>query len=186
MPLSEPSPRQPLHTRKLTFEGYLRDDGLFDIEGHLVDTKPFDFENTDRGGWIRQGESLHEMRIRVTIDKEMRIQAAEAETEWSPFNTCPGGADTFSKLAGVQIGPGWNRKVRELIGGVNGCTHITEMLAQLATTAYQAMYSVRREEDRNREVTEKPPIIDTCHALRSDGPIVLRQWPQFYDGPDAD
>ena len=37
MPLSAPvSPRQRLHSRQVTYEGWQRDDGLFDIEGLLI------------------------------------------------------------------------------------------------------------------------------------------------------
>ena len=44
MPLSLPAvPRQPLHRRTISIRGYKREDGLFDVEGHLHDTKDFDF-----------------------------------------------------------------------------------------------------------------------------------------------
>ena len=65
MPLSKPSKRKLLHTRKVTCEGYLRDDGLMDIEGHLVDTKSYDFPNNDRGGHIPAGEPLHGISARI-------------------------------------------------------------------------------------------------------------------------
>lgn len=52
---------------------------------------------------------------------------------------------TFSRLVQEKIGPGWNNRVKELLGKTKGCTHITEMLAQLATTAFQSMYSHRRQ-----------------------------------------
>ena len=52
MPLSNPAPRKPMHTRTVECRGYLRDDGRWDIEGHLIDTKPFDIPNEDRGGEI--------------------------------------------------------------------------------------------------------------------------------------
>ena len=39
-----PVPRQRLHQRSITYEGYRRDDGLFDIDAHLVDAKDHDFE----------------------------------------------------------------------------------------------------------------------------------------------
>ena len=31
--------REPLHRRSIEIHGYKRDDGLYDVEGHLVDTK---------------------------------------------------------------------------------------------------------------------------------------------------
>ena len=44
-PLSRPkSPRERLHTRAVTYDGFRRSDGLFDIEAHLVDVKDHDFE----------------------------------------------------------------------------------------------------------------------------------------------
>jgi hypothetical protein len=28
--------------------------------------------------------------------------------------------------------------------------------------------------------------MDTCHAFRSDGPLALKLWPQYYTGPADD
>ena len=52
MPLSQPAERELTHTRVVTCRGFQRSDGLFDIEGRIVDTKPYRFRNRDRGGWI--------------------------------------------------------------------------------------------------------------------------------------
>ena len=35
-----PVPRKPLHLRRISCEGFQRDDGLIDLEGLLIDTKP--------------------------------------------------------------------------------------------------------------------------------------------------
>src|SRR5271163_798275 len=80
MPLTPPAPREELHTRAITLRGYRRQDGLFDIEARLVDTKPFAMPNQDRGH-IRAGEPLHEMWMRLTIDETMQIVACEAATD---------------------------------------------------------------------------------------------------------
>ncbi|MES9971245.1 MAG: DUF2889 domain-containing protein [Candidatus Thiodiazotropha sp.] len=186
MPLSPAVTRKPLHTRKLTLQGYLRDDNLLDIEGHLVDTKPFDIPNTDRGGQIRAGESLHEMWIRLTLDMEFKIIAAEAVTDWAPYDHCQGGTRTFPNLVGQQIGPGWNRRVKSILGGTKGCTHISEMLAQMATTAFQTLNSLKDPGKPHEENQEKPVILDTCFALASDGPVVEREWPEFYLADDEE
>src|SRR3970282_2145791 len=39
MPLPNPAPRRLMHTRAIECTGYERDDGLWDIEAHLTDTK---------------------------------------------------------------------------------------------------------------------------------------------------
>ena len=41
MPLSAPAPRHFMHNRAIECRGYQREDGLWDIEGHLVDTKTY-------------------------------------------------------------------------------------------------------------------------------------------------
>ena len=41
MPLSTSAPRQLMHNRAIECRGYQREDGLWDIEGHLVDTKTY-------------------------------------------------------------------------------------------------------------------------------------------------
>ena len=44
MPLSSVAvDRSRLHVRAVTYEGYRRDDDLFDIEGHLTDVKDHDY-----------------------------------------------------------------------------------------------------------------------------------------------
>ncbi|HEY5307719.1 MAG TPA: DUF2889 domain-containing protein, partial [Casimicrobiaceae bacterium] len=45
MPLSTPVvTRERLHRRAITYDGFRRADGLFDIEAHIVDAKDHDFE----------------------------------------------------------------------------------------------------------------------------------------------
>ena len=107
MALSRPAPRRHIHTRKITCEGFQRDDGLWDIEATITDRKTYSFENIDRGG-IAAGEPIHHMIVRITIDDSMEIIAAEAETVGSPFGICVGGAPAVAGLKGLKIGPGWN------------------------------------------------------------------------------
>lgn len=190
MPLSEPAARKPLHTRKIEMTGYIRDDGLWDIEGRLVDTKAYDYETTWLGE-VKAGTPVHEMWVRLTVDDDMRIRASEASFEHHPFPTCPGSTPNFAGLDGIRIGPGWMREVRRRVGGTKGCTHIIEMLAQVGTTAYQTFVAKRRvkgedHEDKMRDQTGRPFMIDSCHAMASDGPVVQRSWPKWYKAPKDD
>ena len=180
MPLPKPAPRKLAHTRTVTCRGYQRDDGLWDIEGHLQDTKPFSFPHQARGGAIEAGEPIHEMWIRITIDSEFTVHDAIAVTDWSPYQVCPAATDGFRQLVGLQIGPGWTRNVKDRLGGIKGCTHLTELLGPVATTAFQTLWPFREAQERTNTHRKRPPIIDTCHALRSDGAVVASQWPQFH------
>jgi hypothetical protein len=191
MPLSAPAPREHIHTRHVTCEGYRREDGLWDIEGHLVDTKTYAFSNNERGE-IEPGVPVHEMRIRLTIDDTFEIRAVEAVTEHSPFSVCREIAPNFERLVGLTIGAGWRRAVAARVGGVEGCTHIVELLGPVATTAFQTIMPLREREraKRQREAgsaaktgeRKRPRLLNTCHAFREDGPKTKEFWPDFYTG----
>src|SRR3546814_3581506 len=94
MPLSPPRPREHLHTRNIECHGYRRDDGLWDIEGHIVDTKSYDFPNEARGE-IKSGTPVHDIWIRLTIAGEYRIHDVEAVTDAGAYRGCGGIASDF-------------------------------------------------------------------------------------------
>ena len=126
--LSAPVVRRPLHTRRVQCQGFVRDDGLFDIEGEITDTKAYPFENHHRGV-VGVGEPIHHMRVRITVDSDLTIVAAEAVSLDTPYQVCPLAALNFKRLAGIRIGPGYMRKVKERYGRAQGCTHILEMMS---------------------------------------------------------
>ena len=185
MPLSAAAPRKLLHTRTVTCHGYQRDDGLWDIEGHLVDVKTYAFAN-DHRGTVKAGEPVHEMWLRLSIDDDMTIHAAEASTEYAPYAMCPNITHRFAEMKGLRIGPGFHRAVHRIVGGAKGCTHLVELLRPLATTAFQTLVAKRRKAEADPDAAPKRPIfLNTCHAHASDSPEVKRRWPAFYTGPDG-
>ena len=187
MPLSKPAEREHIHTREIECTGYRRTDGLWDIEGHLTDVKTYTFSNSERGD-VPPGEPVHEMWIRLTVDDDLKIHDVEAVTDFSPFGMCKEIGVNFERLAGVSIGPGWRRAVRDRVGGIKGCTHIVELLGPVATTAFQTVYPLKsRDNPEGPAAADRPPrLLNTCHAFRSDGPKVKELWPAHYNGPDQD
>jgi len=51
----------------------------------------------------------------------------------------------------------------------------------MAATAWQTVGPAREKRAQAADAGTKPPLLDTCHALRSDGPVVARDWPEFHD-----
>ena len=127
MPLPEPAPRRLLHNRTIICEGFERDDGLWDIDAHLTDVKTYGFESRHRGS-VEPGEPIHGMWLRLTLDEDFLVHGVEAAMDYTPFGICNTIAPSHVKLIGERIGPGWNRRVRELLGGTQGCAHMREML----------------------------------------------------------
>ena len=187
MPLSTPAERDLLHLRDIQLRGYHRADGLFDIEAHLVDTKAQPFENDNRGV-MQPGEPLHGMWLRLTVREDMEIVACEAASDFTPYGICPGAAPNFARLAGLRIGPGFNRAVQERVGGVEGCTHLRELLGQMATVAFQTLYPIRarREREETAQILaeggtpatrRRPAMLGSCLAYAPDSPVSLARWP---------
>ena len=177
MPLTAPAaPRHPLHHRNIRVRGYKRDDGLFDIEGHLDDTKDVEFKLAT--GQRKAGEPIHSMWLRLTIDQTLTIVDAEAASDAMPYvGYCDRITPDYKKLIGVAIRPGFANRVKQLLGGTSGCTHITDLVGVVATTAFQTMAGQGLETPGSR-----PFQLDRCHALAVTGPAVARYYPQWYKG----
>ena len=145
--LSPAVPREAVHKRQINCNGFVRADGLYDIEAELTDHKTYDFPSDFRGT-VTPDLAVHHMVLRITIDRNRVIQHAEAITITGPYAICPTANAVFDNLVGLQIGPGWRRKVQAAIGGRHGCTHITELLGPVATIAYQTLYGEEARQKR--------------------------------------
>ena len=166
--------RELVHNRQITLNGYVRIDGLFDIEAELTDHKTYSFPSDFRGE-VTPDLPVHHMIVRVTITKERIITAAEAITVTGPYAVCPKANEVFRELVGLQIGPGWRRKVQAAIGGRHGCTHITELLGPVATVAYQTLYGHDARESRKKKQfsdadkkNERSHLINSCVGYADD------------------
>ena len=180
LPVSEVE-RELTHTRRIRYEGYKRADGLWDIEAHLNDVKNHDYRL--KTGVRRAGQPIHDMWLRVTIDRHMKIVDAAASSDAVPY---PGGCETiapaYRKLVGLSLVKDFRQNVREALGGVRGCTHITEMLGGLPTAAIQTFAGEMPEE---REGGGKPFQLDQCHALETSTETVRKWYPKWYKGKAA-
>lgn len=177
------STRKAIHTRRIACTGYERDDGLWDIECELTDVRGLPLQL--QKGILAPGEPLHAMRLVMTVDDAMVIKSFETRTEAAPTVVCPEINRAYDALAGLVIGPGFLAQVRKLFAGVKGCTHLTEMIGPMATTAVQTQWAVRNHRDAQNGTDEawqakRPWILDSCHAYRQNGEIVKVEWPQYY------
>jgi hypothetical protein len=183
--LPEAAPRRPIHTRRITFEGFLRDDGLWDIDCELSDTKAIEVRMPERGV-LPPGEPIHLLRVRLTVDDGFTVRAVQAASTKVPWNECHGASDEpMRKLVGLTMGPGWRQKIDGAIGGTAGCTHLRELVFNAATAAFQ-MIPHYREVERGGERahaadSDKPPFyMGKCWAWRFDGPVVQQHAPRFF------
>jgi len=180
MPLKPAAGRKHLHTRRITCEGFIRDDGLWDIDARLIDTKSARFENRLGGRTVEAEQPIHDMLLRVTLDLNLVIQDIDTASDSHPFSACSTGPVPMQNLIGLQISGGFMRQVRERVGVTHGCTHLIEMMSYIATTAFQTMNPTWEEIALKNPAREKPHYLDSCVALRGDGEVIRRSWPEFY------
>ena len=178
MPLPpSPNPRQRLHLRSIAYEGFMRADGLFDIDAHLVDAKDHDFELTS--GMRPAREAVHDMWARVTIDRAFVICGIEVRTDAMPYpDACNRVEPGYSRLIGASLVQGFRKRLHDDMGGVRGCTHITELLGALPTAAVQMFAGLQREDTGDG----KPFQLDHCHALETTTDTVRTYYPKWYRG----
>ena len=193
MPLSEPqSGRQHLHTRDIKMDAFLREDGLWDIEGRVVDTKAYSYKSAARGE-VKAGEPVHDMNIRMTLNDHFEVVDIEVRMDAFPFSICNEVEPNFQDLIGLKVGAGWMKRVREKVGGKHGCTHVVELFGPMATVAFQAipthMRLMREKEGANMDKPadssnpkRKPHALGGCHSWAYDSPVVKELLPEWYQG----
>lgn len=179
MALPPPSvARQPLHRRAVQVDAFQREDGLFELEARLTDTKSYPVEIL---GTAREpGDPVHDMVLRITLDDRYTIVAAVADSISVPIpGTCDVIGPRYERLVGLNLLRGFRKAVHDRLGRTQGCTHLTELTAVLPTAALQAFAHLTRHASQT-DPSEPPFFIGHCHAYDRSGEVVRRHYPQWF------
>ena len=176
--------RKHVHTRTITCTGYERADNAWEVEGWITDIKTYGVDSPERIH-VPAGEPMHGMGMRMTVGTDLTISDAVAVQDYSPYRICHTITPSFRKLIGLSLKKGFRKSVRDLLGGNKGCVHLVDILGPMATTLFQTTTKRRikqLEDAKDRGEKVKPHVINTCHAWSAEGPIVKRDFPDFYTG----
>ncbi|MEO6353705.1 MAG: DUF2889 domain-containing protein [Oxalobacteraceae bacterium] len=189
MPLSPPFvQRKRKHTRAIQIEAFAREDGLWDLDACITDVKTSD---VPLASGVRPANTpIHELWLRVTIDTKFNIVAAEAVSDAVPY---PGYCNTigsdYRKMVGLNLLSGFRHQLKQILSGMHGCTHLTELAQILPTAAVQAFAGEvlgTGDGDEADLQSDKPFQLDRCHALRTDGAAVAKYYPRWASTEPAD
>ncbi len=180
MPLSPPAPRTLAHTRRVTYHGFQRTDGLWDIEGELLDSKPHPTESLTGGPERPANAPVHSMRIRATVDLDLVVHAIEVSMDAFPLGDCPKARLSMQAMVGCSMTSGWRNAIQANLGGVASCTHLRELLNNMATAAFQTLSHAIHETALADAV---PPYLGQCTGWDRSGEGVRVHHPQFYKQP---
>ena len=166
-----------IHTRRYEARVYQISDDELLVRGAVSDMKPPGLYVVDDP----EPMEIHQMQLelRVAIPK-LKITSAKVVFETHPNSKCPIIANDYTKLVGLSIARGFTRKIRDLFGGPNGCTHTNALLQAMAPAVVQSMWSVSVRNGRLGEGSEAASspearerriasTLNTCHIWAEDG-----------------
>ena len=178
LPTAAPS-RQLKHTRSIVVQVYSRGDGLWEVDAELSDTKTRDAPLA--GGVRPAGAPIHDMLLRLVVDERFNVIESGAQTRAMPYpGHCDDFGDAYGRLVGLNLLKGFRQDVLQRLGGVRGCTHLTELSQVLPTAVVQAFAGAVIDTRGDSPAGRQPFQIDRCHALRSDGPAVRAFYPRWF------
>lgn len=183
--MSTDNDRKLIHTRQIVCRAFRLNSGLMEIEATVTDEKGQAVPFRSRPP-VKAGEFMHRMSLSLTIDDDYLIRDVRVHTETAPWPMCGGTDEAYRGLIGLRIGAGFSEKVRDILGGVQGCTHVTELVRQAANAYMQASWPDRiarqiaiDPDPRNWTGKNRPAFINKCHAWRQEGDTVRQEYPEF-------
>ena len=161
-----------VHTRKIAIKTFDLDDHRILVEGELEDTRrpSSSPEESETGPFL-----VHHLVARIWVQgPDLTISAVDAEMKRIPRQSCPEVLPAVQKLVGLKIITGFTQKVKDLIGSVKGCSHLTNLFLTLGPAAVQGYWAAygRRPGARSLDNPAISRVIDSCHVWRKDGPYV--------------
>ncbi len=119
----------------------------------------------------------HSFHAELLIDAETCvIEGASGVMSRRPYQTyCPRALDNVSKLKGLVIAPGVNRKIIELVGRRQGCVHLVEVFQ--AAVGFAATLLIGRHSGLENEYVGSeeehrqkwmPILRNSCQVFRVD------------------
>jgi hypothetical protein len=168
----------PVHQRTIEVKSYALEDGRLIVEGWLRDDRYVNGYGWD--GRERPGGVVHWIGARLLIGGwPITIEAAEAEMVKTPHELCPTTVDTIERLVGVHITSGYTDHVKRLLGGTEGCIHLSHLVAAMGSAAVHGYWTQHTREKRPlpNSLDEMPGlavVIDSCRLWKKNGPLVNR------------
>ncbi len=147
------------------------------VEGELIDDRLAD--TYFLSGEKHPAGPIHHFVIRILLRiEDMVIEEIEGEAVTVPREVCRETLDSLQRIRGLALTKGYSTKVRGLLGGAEGCSHMVMLLIAMGPAALQGLWSNRARKPID---PESPDIMkryerilavlkNTCYIWRQDGP----------------
>ncbi len=173
------SDRQKIHTRRIDIATYGAGSDSIVVEGVLQDER-LQTSYRPSGETLLPG-TVHHMIIRMEVrGPKLVIADIEVEMPTVPRQECLETLDSLMPLKGLPIVSGFTNRVKDLVGGTQGCAHLVALITAMAPAAVQGAWAAMTRQP-GYSTTHLPGAVerikDTCRVWRSDGPM-MKDMPQ--------
>lgn len=168
------------HQRRIEMSTYPVDETHILARGRLIEEriKPY-YKFT--GERVESGP-LHNLEILLLVKiPDLVIEDIEVLAGTLPRADCYRIVHSLDSVKGVAIRSGFTSKVRELTGGVKGCTHLTHLLCTMAPAVMQGFWAIsyqkkhkKSERNSSRALKMGMMLKDSCYAWREEGEAYQR------------
>jgi hypothetical protein len=171
---------EPAHTRELSFTTYRSGDNHIITRCRLSDVRLREYYKLT--GENVPGGTLHDMEVVLLIKTpSLVIEDVEVTMLTVPRADCNDVTKSLDPLIGLSIAKGFTANVRNLCGGVKGCTHLVTLLTAAGPAIFQGYIALRYQKEAgekserfNKASAMLSYLKDTCYAWRSEGEACIK------------
>ncbi|RJP80079.1 MAG: DUF2889 domain-containing protein [Desulfobacteraceae bacterium] len=162
-----------VHTRHIEIATYECKEGGIIVQAELKDNRlqPYYKFNGEKSS----PHLVHHMIIRMHVyGPTLLIKAIEAEMPGIPREDCIQTRKSLDIVTGMSIAPGFTAKIKQTLGGANGCSHLTTLLLAMAPAAVQGYWAHFARKPLPKKLSPdimNQYLIDTCWVWRKDGKL---------------
>jgi hypothetical protein len=119
------------------------------VEAKVLDGKLV-FDAVLRDRWIDDAtadEEIHGYEVRLEAEPpDLTVTAVLVRPRFLPFPECPLAAAAAQRLVGLSLARGFRRAATEVLGGVEGCTHLLTLVLNIWNHQVVSQYILTRVE----------------------------------------
>jgi hypothetical protein len=165
-----------IHSRDIRLATYPYQKDEVIVEGFLLDRRTHPV--FDITGEVKPAGIIHHMAIRLIVKgNPLVIKEAEAEMIDVPLDGCWQTLDTMDAVRGLHVRSGFSNRIRSIMGGPKGCTHLCHLLTLMGqeivhgwlTHTGSTLVPVPETMD---DIREKEYLLNSCRMWTPDGPKI--------------
>lgn len=171
---------EPAHTRDLTFKTFRSGDSHIITQCRLSDIRLREYYKLTQEK-VPSG-TLHDIEVVLLIKTpSLVIEDVEVTMLTVPRADCNDVTKSLEPLIGLSVSKGFTANVRNLCGGVKGCTHLVTLLTAAGPAivqGYLALSYQKQADDKSVRLNKASAMLsylkNTCYAWRAEGEACIK------------